>query len=414
MDRTLTSPKRKACQARLDVLKRELAANPSSPPPGQNDQQDDDGSGAGKPQYSLYEDWALCSKIQEGLTWQEVADTSLFKGRRRHRSLSQRKHTIGRMGPKYHEVEEPWTEAENRRLCALGDAGKTLGEIHRKFRSRNAERCLDHYFHLKGYHSAGSSDTPTSPQARHAPVLRPHSPESMQDPSLIPRHSAYGVHPGPSISETGSHGQSIDTALQQTNQRPTVFSPSTLSAFTRESQKPQASGPHSPLTSAEPLGRSTGSLLSNNAASPRPPATRFQGPSNTLGQPERQNVSHSTPSYSSTRSSAQDPERRTVVLPPLSSNPSALGAARDNIPGRTASYEAHRNASAESPLSPWHSRLSMSSSYLSTTTANSPTVPTSPTSSHISTPGTLTSPFGSRDCLVIHNSLAARKVRKPE
>ena len=412
MDRTLTSSKRNACQARLDVLSRELAASPSSPPLGQNDQQDDDGSGASKPQYSIFEDWALCRKIQEGLTWQEVADTSMFKGRRKHRSLSQRKHTIGRMGPKYHEAEEPWTEAENRRLCALGDAGKTLGEIHRKFRSRNAERCLDRYFYLKGYHNTGSSHTPTSPQDRHAPESRLHSPESMQDPSVVPRHSAYGVHPGTSISETGSHGQSIDTALQQTNQRPTVFSLNALSALARESRKSQASGPSSPIASAEPLSRSTGSLFSNTAASPRPPASRFQGPPDTLGQPERPKVSHSTPSYSSARSSAQDPENRTIWLPPPSSHPSVLGASSDNVPGRTASYEAHRNASAESHFDPWHPRLSTSSSWLSATTANSPTNPTSPTSS-LSTPGTLTSPFGSRDSLVSHN-VAARKVRKPE
>ena len=156
------------------MLLRESAASPPNLSPEQNDQQDnqqdDDGPGGGKPQYSLYEDWALCRKLEEGLSWQDVAESSVFKGRRKHRSLSQRKHTIGKMGPKYHEPEEPWTEEENQKLCALGDAGKTLGDIHRKFRSRNAERCLDRYFFLKGYHITGPSRTHASHQAGHPPA----------------------------------------------------------------------------------------------------------------------------------------------------------------------------------------------------------------------------------------------------
>ena len=332
---------------------------------------------------------------------------SIFKGRRKHRSLSQRKHTIGRMGPKYHEAEEPWTESENQKLCALGDAGKSLGDIHRKFRSRNAERCLDRYFYLKGYHTTGSSHTRTSHQARHAPASRPRSPESMQNPSSIARHPAYGVHPGTSISGTGSHGQSIDTALQQAHQRPTAFSQNIPSASTLRSHTSEAPYPPSPFTSAERLSRSTASLFSSNVASPRPSATRSQGPSGSLRQLERQGVSFSTPPYSSALSSSQDPEHRTIFLPPPSCYSSAFGALSDDVPGRTASNEADRSAT---PFASWHSRLSMSSTSLSATTANSPDNPTSPTSS-LSTPRTVTSPFGSRTSLDSH-SVAANKGQK--
>ena len=393
------------------MLLRESAASPSNTPPGQNDEQDDDEHAGGKPQYSLYEDWALCRKMEEGLSWQEVAETSLFKGRRKHRSLSQRKHTIGKMGPKYHEAEEPWTEADNKKLCALGDAGKSLGDIHRKFRSRNAERCLDRYFQLKGIHLTGSSHARTSLQARHAPASGSRSPESMQDPSSVARHSVYGVHPGASISETGSHGQSIDSALQQTHQRPIAFSQNIPSALTLKSHPSEASSPSSPFASAGPLSCSTGSLFSNNAASPRPFATQSQGPPEPLRRLERQGVPHSTPPYSSALSRPQDPDHRRIILPPPSPYPSAPDAMGDNVSGRTASYGALANASPESPFAAWHPRLSNSLSNLSSTAANSPNNPTSPTSS-LSTPRTMTSPFGSRDSLDTH-SVAAKKGRKP-
>ena len=333
----------------------------------------------------------------------------IFKDRRKHRSLSQRKHTIAKMGPKYHEPEAPWTERETRKLCALGDAGKSLGDIHRKFRSRNAERCLERYFHLKGYDSTSSSHAHTSDQARHAP---PHNPETMQAPSFIARHSAYDVNPGTSIRETSSYGQSIDTALKQTNQLSAIFSQNIASAFTLPSQTSEASSPSSPFISAEPLSCSTASPFPNSGASPRPPATRCQGPLDSLAQQERQGAWYSTPPDSSAYSSAQDPEHRTVFLPPPSCNPSTLGTWSDNFSTRRASREALRNPSVEYPFGSWHPRLSMSSSSLSATTANSPTNPTSPTSS-LSTPRTVTSPFVSRDSLDSH-SVAARKVRKPE
>ncbi|CAF9923510.1 MAG: hypothetical protein ALECFALPRED_002396 [Alectoria fallacina] len=170
-ERTECDNARNTYQARLDVLLRDSTAIQKNTPLDQNDQPKDDGPGRGKPQYSIIEDWALCHKDEEDLSWQEVAETPIFKGKRKHRSLSQRKHTIGKMGPQYHEAEKPWTEEEDRLLCALGDAGKTLGEIHRKFRSRNAERCLNRYFRLRGYHTTGKGLLRTSHQAREAPAL---------------------------------------------------------------------------------------------------------------------------------------------------------------------------------------------------------------------------------------------------
>ena len=400
--------KRNACQARLDVLSRES-------PPGQNDQQDDDGAGGGKPQYSLLEDWSLCHKAQEGLSWQEVAEMEIFKGKRKHRSLSQRKHTIGKMGPKYNEAEEPWTEAEIRRLCALGDAGKTLGDIHRKFRSRNAERCMERYFRLRGHLTDGSSHTCTSHEARHAPVSRPHSRESMRDPRFITGKSAYGVRPSTSISGTGSHGQSIDAVLQRTHERPTSFSQNPPSDLTMRSHTSEASC-LSPPFSGETLERPRRpTIFSNDGASHRPPPARYQGPSGYQRQPERQGLSYSSsPSpYSSGLPSPQDPEHRPAFLLPPSYRPSAPGTLSDNIYGRTASYETFRNPSAETPYPQWHRRLSMSTtsrSATNTTTANSPTNATSPTSS-LDTNRMVTSPFTSRESLNDYR-VAAKGARK--
>ena len=74
------------------------------------------------------------------------------------------------MGPRYREPEIPWTEEEDRRLCAMGDAGKSLLDIHRQFRSRNAKRCLKRYIHLRGQGTTSSNDTRTSHQVRQAPA----------------------------------------------------------------------------------------------------------------------------------------------------------------------------------------------------------------------------------------------------
>lgn len=178
------------------MLLQESAASQKNPAPAQDDQNEDDSPGRGKPQYSLFEDWALCHKDEEDLSWQEVAETPTFKGKRKHRSLSQRKHTIGRMGPKYHEAEMPWTAEDDMKLRALGDAGKTLGDIHRKFRSRNAERCLNRYFSLKGYGNTGRGHTHTSRHAGQAPAqIYQMPPNSGQDiPSAsTPRHQTPGM-----------------------------------------------------------------------------------------------------------------------------------------------------------------------------------------------------------------------------
>ena len=131
----------------------------------------------GKRAYTLLEDLALFQKGEEHLSWQEIAEKAVFKGKRKHRSLSQRKHSITKMGPRYREPEITWTEEEDRRLCAMGDAGKSLGDIHRRFHSRNAEQCLKRYFHLKGQHTTGSNDTRTSHQVRQAPAR--HAPSAL-------------------------------------------------------------------------------------------------------------------------------------------------------------------------------------------------------------------------------------------
>ncbi len=177
----------------------------------QDEQQDDDGPGGGKPQYSLLEDLTLCRKAQEELSWQEVAETPMFKGRRKHRSLSQRKHTIGKMGPRYQESEKPFTEEENQRLCAMGDSGKTLGDIQRKFRSRNGEHCLKQYWLLKGYPATGRSRTSTSHQARSAPALHALSTEHTLPSSIVARHGENPFHPITPIVEPVSHRQGTGT-----------------------------------------------------------------------------------------------------------------------------------------------------------------------------------------------------------
>ena len=129
----------------------------------------------------------------------------MFKGRRKHRSLSQRKHTIGKMGPRYQESEKPFTEEENQRLCAMGDSGKTLGDIQRKFRSRNGEHCLKQYWLLKGYPTTGRSRTSTSHQARSAPALHALSTKHTLHSSIVARHGENPFHASTPIVEPVSH-----------------------------------------------------------------------------------------------------------------------------------------------------------------------------------------------------------------
>ncbi|KAM0800417.1 hypothetical protein BDR22DRAFT_821604 [Usnea florida] len=186
-------------QARRDELLRELAASPTVTRGEEENEHEDDSIDRGKPSYTLLEDLALCHRDEEDLSWQEIAEKPIFKGKRKHRSLSQRKHSITKMGPKYHEPEIPWTEEEDIILCAMGDAGKSLGDIHRKFRSRNAERCLKRYFHLKGQHTTGSNDSRTSQQLRQASARHASSALNIYSSSIgavVDR-----VHPSESASQ---------------------------------------------------------------------------------------------------------------------------------------------------------------------------------------------------------------------
>ena len=182
----------------------------------------------GKTPYTLLEDLALCHRDEEDLSWQEIAEKPVFKGRRKHRSLSQRKHSITKMGPRYHEPEIPWTEGEDRRLCAMGDAGKSLGDIHREFRSRNAERCLKRYFHLKGQHRTGSNDNRTSHQLRQAPAR--YTPSAL---NIYPSNIGAvvdPVHPSEGASQRAPASSSNNPSLL-VQRRPTSNMPSSSLSF---------------------------------------------------------------------------------------------------------------------------------------------------------------------------------------
>lgn len=328
------------------MLLREPAATPSTPPPGQNDLEDDDEvSRGGKPQYSLYEDWALLRKAEEGLSWQEVAETSLFKGKRKHRSLSQRKHTIGKMGPRYHEAEAPWTAEENQKLREMGDGGKTLGDIHRRFRSRNAERCLDRYFQMKGCDTAGGSRSGINRQAPRAPVPHPVSTPHTNYPP------GYNPHPSTSRIESVPYCQSIDPALQQMPQPLTTSSRNSFSAFMPRGYTSGEPSPSLPFTGAAAPGRSTAPLFTHNAASIESLTARSQ--------------------------SSSDPLRSILI-------PNASG-----FFGRSSSSEALGNESAESRFPSRHLGQRTSSSSFSTTTVNTPAYSTSSPSS----PRTVASPL---------------------
>ena len=246
------------------MLLRESAARLSNESLGQDDQQEEDGPGGGKPQYSLLEDWTLCRKVDEDLSWQEVAETPVFKGRRKHRSLSQRKHTISRMGPKFYEAESPWTEDEDRKLCALGDAGKTLGDIRRKFRNRNAERCMNRYFSLKGYPTSGKNP---SQQAHHTPGPSSLSTQQMLHPSVVARYPAYRDQPITSVIEPVSYRKCTGTPPQPSYQAPTTSNHNKPSIFTLDSQTPEAPSSALSVTGAEASINSAASMSSNNAIS---------------------------------------------------------------------------------------------------------------------------------------------------
>ena len=347
------------CLARHDFLLQQSAASPLSASPPQNDEQEDDCLGGGKPQYSLIEDMALCRKVAEELSWQEIAETSVFKGRRKHRSLSQRKHTIGKMGPKYNEAEAPWTEDEDRKLCALGDAGKTLGEIHRKFRTRNAERCLNRYFYLKGYYDTGRSRTQTT---RQAPVADSLDTQHTRHSSFNARHPAHGLlaplpYFGYQASPSSIQNDSAGHILRGQMPRTPFMSPS-----------------FSPTTSMSP----------NNAAPTEALTLRTQGSPEFLRQ-QRSAVSTLSSSPSSPFSGAETPEHP----PPSMSAP--VMHPRGNAYCSLSSQEPGNNESATCQSTPQRSRPSISS-LSSELTANSLTDSTSATSSPSSS-ATLLSPL---------------------
>ena len=211
--------KRNTYQARLDVLLRESAAGPKAKQAKQDDRNKNDDSGRAKPQYTLLEDLALCHKQVEDLSWEEVAEMPVFKGKRKHRSLSQRKHTIGRMGPRYQEAEEPWTEAEDRMLRTMGDAGKSLGDIHRKFHSRNGERCLKRYFHLKDHRTGSESPARTSRRSSPRPAPYPLSTQHRHCLSVIPRHRARFCHSSASSGVASPGPSTVSMSLNETASR---------------------------------------------------------------------------------------------------------------------------------------------------------------------------------------------------
>ena len=229
----------------------------------------------GKPTYTLLEDLALFQKDEKHLSWQEIAENPVFKGKRKHRSLSQRKHSITKMGPRYREPEIPWTEEEDRRLCAMGDAGKSLGDIHRKFRSRNAERCLKRYFHLKGQHTTGSNDSRTSHQVRQAPVR--HAPSALNIYSSNIGAVVGQIHPSESASQRAPASSWNNPSLS-VQRRPTSDMPSlSLSSASAEAASAPMTTPS--LYSAPPSGHQ-GRYSSPHSRQQRPPA---RSPQSSLG-----------------------------------------------------------------------------------------------------------------------------------
>ena len=310
------------------MLLRESTASPSDPLLGPNDQYDEDGHSGGKPQYSLDEDWVLCRKLEEDLSWQEVAQTPIFKGRRKHRSLSQRKHTISKMGPSYHEVEEPWTEDENQKLRALGDAGRTLGEIHRKFRSRNAERCLEQYFYLRGHRSRAS----TSRQASHAPAIGPLDVQNTRLSRAVEEPTEHLFHSSTSVIEPLNNHQPADTAIQQSYQPPSPFDLTSPSAFTLRPRTPRAGSSYSLSTGAGAPSCPTSSVSLNNAASTEALAGQTQGSS----RPSRQHSPAAWSCFSSSATAASSPK-----ISPFSTSSSSSFARRSPPHRRHESPDSH-------------------------------------------------------------------------
>ena len=224
----------------------------------------------GKPQYTLLEDLALFNKDEEDLSWQEIAEIPIFKGKRKHRSLSQRKHTITKMGPRYREPETPWTEEEDTRLCAMGDAGKSLGDIHRKFRSRNGERCLKRYFHLRGHHTTSSNCTRASHQVRQAPARYAPSALNVYSSNIVAVVDP--VSPCASASQSAPASSSNNPSLFVQRQSTSYMPSSSLSFASAEAASPPMITPS--LNNAPSSGQSErqGRYSSTPSRQQRPPA----------------------------------------------------------------------------------------------------------------------------------------------
>ena len=331
--------KRTIYQARRDELLRELAASSTVTRREEENEHEDDSMDRGKAPYTLLEDLALCYRDEEGLSWQDIAEKPIFKGKRKHRSLSQRKHSITKMGPRYREPEIPWTEEEDRRLCAMGDAGKSLGDIHRQFRSRNAERCLKRYFRLKGQHTTSSNENRTPHQARQAPARRAPSALNIY-PSNIDAVSD-PVHPSESASQRAPASSWNDPALFM-QRRPRSDMPSSSLSFA------SAEAASTPMT--------TSSLYS------APPS----GHSEDQGR------------FSSLLSRQQRPPTRSSQ----SSIGSTFGCSSQSTPYEyQSSSEAASNASSDWFFNPRRPRPSASSSSLSTPYTNVFASPTPPSAS---------------------------------
>ena len=243
----------------------------------------------------------LCRKLEEDLSWQEVAQTPIFKGIRKHRSLSQRKHTISKMGPSYHEAEEPWTEDENLKLRALGDAKRTLGEIHRKFRSRNAERCLEQYYYLKGHRGRASA----SRQVSHAPAIGPLDVQGRRPSRTVEENAEHLFRSDASTIEPLTNHHPVDPAIQQSYQPSSAFGPtSPFSAFTLRPRTPRARSPFSRFAGAEVPNGSTFSMSLNNAASTEALAGQTQSSS----RASRQQSPTAWSCFSSSATAASSPK----------------------------------------------------------------------------------------------------------
>lgn len=312
----------------------------------------------------------------------------MFKGKRKHRSLSQRKHTIGKMVAKNQEAENPWTEEENRKLCNLGDAGKTLGDIHRKFRSRNAESCLNQYFHLKGYHTTGISRTHTSHQARQEPSQYPQSTQNTHYSSVIGRHRGYRLHSAASVVDPIPHRRIIGTVLEQSYQYPSRSNQNTPSVLPLRRELPSVARRDADMAGQDAVkDRQEATMARRNSAEAHTYPTPLNSAASTSSH-QNLRAAASTPSHPV----AEGPEYPTSAMSAQVMPPNALGALNGNAFDNPPSSEVVDNESTGSPFTSRHQRRALSSSP-SASTVNSPTDST-PATSAATSPTTPSHPPG--------------------